>query len=105
VYVINDTALLVSPTVVVKTAYEMLFVTGELYPHLFASSWIFFYGFFLAILAGVPLGFVMALNPVVRDYVNPWMATLYTTPRIAGIELVRRFEAYITPWKKEAQGQ
>ena len=83
VYVINDTALLVSPTVVVKTAYEMLFVTGELYPHLFASSWIFFYGFFLAILAGVPLGFVMALNPVVRDYVNPWMATLYTTPRIA----------------------
>ena len=83
VYVINDTALLVSPTVVVKTAYEMLFVTGELYPHLFASSWIFFYGFILAILAGVPLGFVMALNPVVRDYVNPWMATLYTTPRIA----------------------
>ena len=37
----------------------------------------------VAILAGVPLGFVMALNPVVRDYVNPWMATLYTTPRIA----------------------
>ena len=29
------------------------------------------------------LGFVMALSPVVRDYVNPWMATLYTTPRIA----------------------
>lgn len=83
VYVINDAALLVSPVVVVKTAYEMLFVTGELYPHLFASSWIFFYGFILAILAGVPLGFVMALSPLVRDYVNPWMATLYTTPRIA----------------------
>ena len=83
VYVINDTTLLVSPMVVVRTAYEMLFVTGELYPHLFASSWIFFYGFILAIVAGVPLGFVMALSPVVRDYVNPWMATLYTTPRIA----------------------
>jgi len=38
----------------------MLFVTGELYPHLFASSGIFFYGFVLAIIAGVPLGFVMA---------------------------------------------
>ena len=24
---------------------------------------------------------------------------------IVGFELVRRFEAYITPWKKEAQGQ
>jgi NitT/TauT family transport system permease protein len=81
--VVNDTTLLVSPVVVVVTAYEMLFVTGELYPHLFASSWIFVYGFSLAILVGVPLGFLMALNPVIRDYVNPWMTTLYTTPRIA----------------------
>ena len=83
VYVVNDPTFLVSPTVVVRTAYEMLFVTGELYPHLYASSWIFFYGFGLAIVAGVPLGFIMALNPVVRDYVNPWMTTLYSTPRIA----------------------
>jgi ABC-type nitrate/sulfonate/bicarbonate transport system permease component len=81
--VVNDTTLLVSPVVVVGTAYEMLFVTGELYPHLFASSWIFVYGFGLAILLGVPVGFLMALNPVIRDYVNPWMTTLYTTPRIA----------------------
>lgn len=81
--IVNDTTLLVSPIVVLKTAYQMLFVTGELYPHLFASSWIFFYGFVLAIFVGVPLGFVMALNTAVRDYVNPWMATLYTTPRIA----------------------
>src|SRR6185369_5410071 len=83
VYVVNDTTFLVSPMVVVRTAYDMLFVTGELYPHLFASSWIFFYGFALAIVAGVPLGFIMALNPAVRDYVNPWMTTLYSTPRIA----------------------
>jgi NitT/TauT family transport system permease protein len=83
VYIVNDPTFLVSPVVVMKTAHEMLFVTGELYPHLFASSWIFFYGFGLAIVVGVPLGFVMALSPVVRDYVNPWMTTLYTTPRIA----------------------
>lgn len=83
VYVVNDPTFLVSPVVVVRTAYDMLFVTGELYPHLFASSWIFFYGFGLAIVAGVPLGFGMALSPVVRDYVNPWMTTLYSTPRIA----------------------
>jgi ABC-type nitrate/sulfonate/bicarbonate transport system permease component len=83
VYVVNDSTFLVSPLVVVNTAYDMLFVTGELYPHLFASGWIFFYGFALAILAGVPLGFIMALSPAVRDYVNPWMTTLYSTPRIA----------------------
>jgi len=81
--VINDTTFLVSPIVVAATAYEMLFVTGELYPHFFASSWIFLYGFLLAIAVGVPLGFLMALSPVIRDYVNPWMTTLYTTPRIA----------------------
>ena len=83
VYVVNDPTFLVSPTVVVYTSYDMLFVTGELYPHLFASSWIFFYGFILAIIVGVPLGFVMALNPAVREYVNPWMTMLYSTPRIA----------------------
>jgi ABC-type nitrate/sulfonate/bicarbonate transport system permease component len=81
--VVNDTSLLVSPIVVISTAYQMLVVTGDLYPHLLASSWVFLYGFMLAIVAGVPLGFVMALNTVVRDYVNPWMMTLYTTPRIA----------------------
>jgi len=83
VYVVNDPTFLVSPVVVVQTAYDMLFVNGELYPHLFASSWIFFYGFVLAIVIGVPLGFIMALSTTVRDYVNPWMSTLYTTPRIA----------------------
>ena len=35
------------------------------------------------VVIGVPAGFLMALSPVVRDYVSPWMMTLYTTPRIA----------------------
>ena len=82
-YMIRDTSLIVSPLVVVQKSYEMLFVTGELYPHIFASGWIFFYGFGLAIIAGSLMGFLMALSPVVRDYVNPWMSTLYSTPRIA----------------------
>jgi NitT/TauT family transport system permease protein len=82
-YIIRDSTIIVSPVAVLRTGYEMLFVTGELYPHLFASSWIFFYGFVLAIAVGVMIGFLMALSPAVRDYINPWMATLYTTPRIA----------------------
>lgn len=81
--VIRDSSLIVSPITVLRTAYDMMFVTGELYPHLFASSWIFFYGFALAVVVGAGLGFLMALSPLVRDYVNPWMATLYSTPRIA----------------------
>jgi ABC-type nitrate/sulfonate/bicarbonate transport system permease component len=81
--IVRDTSIIVSPLAVLRTGYEMLFVTGELYPHLFASSRIFVYGFALAIAVGTILGFLMALSPIVRDYVNPWMATLYTTPRIA----------------------
>jgi len=81
--VVADDAFLVSPVTVVAKAYEMLFVTGELYPHLFASSWVFLYGYLLSIVVGVPLGFLMAFSPAVRDYVHPWMTTLYTTPRIA----------------------
>lgn len=83
VWVIDDSVLLVSPLVVVAKGYEMLFVTADLYPHLFASWWIFFYGMILAALVGIPVGFLMALSPLVRDYIAPWMTALYTTPRIA----------------------
>ncbi|MGH7829256.1 MAG: ABC transporter permease, partial [Candidatus Binatia bacterium] len=83
VRIINDSSLLVSPLVVVATGYDMLFVTADLYPHLYASSWIFFQGMILAAVVGVPLGFLMALSPALRDYVNPWMTGLYATPRIA----------------------
>ena len=81
--VVNDRSLLASPLAVIAKGYEMMFVTAELYPHLVASSWIFLYGMLIAALVGVPLGFLMALSPVTRDYVNPWMTVLYTTPRIA----------------------
>ncbi|HEY2989286.1 MAG TPA: ABC transporter permease [Candidatus Binatia bacterium] len=83
VHVVNDTALLVSPVVVVLKGYDMLFVTADLYPHLYASASIFFQGMLIATVVGVPLGFVMALNPIMRDYLTPWMTALYTTPRIA----------------------
>ena len=81
--VIHDTTLLVSPLVVVLKGYDMLFVTADLYPHLYASSSIFLEGMVLAAVVGVPFGFLMALSPVVRDYLSPWMTALYTTPRIA----------------------
>ena len=81
--IVADSSFLVSPLAVAAKSYEMLFQTAELYPHLLASSSIFFYGYLLSIAAGVPLGFLMALSPAVRDYVHPWMTTLYTTPRIA----------------------
>ena len=81
--VIHDTALLVSPLVVALKGYDMLFVSADLYPHLSASGWIFLQGMVLATVVGVPIGFLMALSPAIRDYLTPWMTALYTTPRIA----------------------
>jgi NitT/TauT family transport system permease protein len=83
VAVIKDGGVLASPVDVLRRAWEMTVVTGELYPHVFASSTIFFHGFALSVVVGVPLGFVMASSPLVRDYANPWVAALYTAPRVA----------------------
>ena len=83
VVVMKDGGLLTSPVEVLEKAWEMTVVTGELYPHLLASSITFFYGFNLSVIVGVPLGFVMAASPLVRDYANPWVTALYTAPRVA----------------------
>ena len=64
VVVLKDGGILASPLEVLDTAYEMTIVTGELYPHVFASSIIFFYGFGLSVIVGVPLGFILASSPL-----------------------------------------
>ena len=83
VVVVKDGGVLASPLEVLAKAYEMTVVTGELYPHLLASSIIFFYGCGLPVIVGVPLGFMLASTPLARDYANPWITALYTAPGVA----------------------
>lgn len=83
VAIVRDPSILVSPLVVLAQGYKMIFVTGEILPHLRVSLNEFVVGYAVSIVIGIPLGFVMAFSPVVRDVINPWMTSLYTTPRIA----------------------
>lgn len=83
VVVVKDGSVLASPLEVLDKAYEMAIVTGELYPHVLASSITFLYGFGLSVMVGVPLGFILASSPLARDYANPWITALYTAPGVA----------------------
>ena len=81
--IIKDSHLLATPLEVFEKAFEMTVVTGELYRHVFASAVIFFGGFSLSVVVGVPLGFFLASSRLLRDYAHPWIAVLYTAPLVA----------------------
>jgi NitT/TauT family transport system permease protein len=57
--------------------------SGELWRHIKASGSAFLIGYSAAVVFGVALGFVIALRPTLRLYVEPWLIGLYATPMIA----------------------
>ncbi len=72
----------VSPWQVAQSFAE-LYQSGELIRNCYFSFLEFFYGFLLAIAVGVPLGFIMATQPKVNNYLDPWISCVYATPRVA----------------------
>jgi NitT/TauT family transport system permease protein len=60
-----------------------LWLSGELQVHIWTSSQEFMLGFLLACLAGILFGVVMASSAIVRDFIDPWVSMLYSTPIIA----------------------
>jgi len=64
------------------------FMSGELVEHLAVSMAEFSLGLGLAILIGVPLGFLISMDPRVRAVVDPWLSALYATPTVALIPLI-----------------
>lgn len=75
--------LFMVPPSAVWTAFLRLARSGELSMHLAVSGAEFAYGFALAIVVGIPLGALMASNRTVSAVLDPWIAALYSTPRIA----------------------
>ncbi len=67
----------------VVTALVNLFVTGEIWKHLWVSGYEFAVGFLLASLVGVTVGFLMGTVKAVRDYLDPWVSGLYSAPLVA----------------------
>jgi NitT/TauT family transport system permease protein len=60
-----------------------LWLSGELQVHIWTSSQEFILGFLLACLVGILFGVLMASSVIVRDFVDPWVSMLYSTPIIA----------------------
>jgi ABC-type nitrate/sulfonate/bicarbonate transport system permease component len=60
-----------------------LWLGGELQVHIWTSSQEFILGFLLACFVGIMFGVVMASSVIVRDFCDPWVSMLYSTPIIA----------------------
>ena len=71
-----------SPWQVIQTLGE-LYQSGELLRHSYFSLLEFTYGFLLAIVAGIPIGFFMATIKKINYYLDPWVSCLYATPLVA----------------------
>lgn len=64
-------------------AFINLFVTGEIYPHLFASFRLLATGLFVAVVSGTIVGFAAGWFPTLRGILLPHVSILYSTPSIA----------------------
>jgi len=71
-----------SPLQVILTFGE-LYRSGELLRHSYFSFLEFAYGFLLAIVVGIPIGFIMATLKKINYYLDPWVSCLYATPLVA----------------------
>jgi len=80
--VVEGTLFFVPITDVALAGVDMA-LSGELAHHAWVSFQEFVYGLGLAIVVGVPLGVAVGVSPRVKDYVQPWISGLYSTPVIA----------------------
>jgi NitT/TauT family transport system permease protein len=71
-----------SPLHVIQ-AFGDLYQSGELLRHSYFSLLEFVYGFLLAIVIGIPIGFLMAAHKKINYYLDPWVSCLYATPLVA----------------------
>lgn len=76
-----------SPSGILAQAYELFFVTGEIYPHIWVTLQEATLGFFFAIIAGVAVGLAMGRFESVRNLLDPFVMGLYSTPSVALLPL------------------
>jgi NitT/TauT family transport system permease protein len=81
-YVVRDERIL-APFAKVVVALGHLFRTGEIWKHLSVSGYEFAVGFALAAVVGIATGFLMGTVRSAREYLDPWVAGLYSAPLVA----------------------
>ena len=67
----------------VMQSFGELYQSGELLRHSYFSLLEFVYGFLLAIVIGILVGFIMATSKKINHYLDPWVSCLYATPLVA----------------------
>jgi NitT/TauT family transport system permease protein len=76
-------AILFAPFSKVVAILWRMSVTGEVWRHLYISGMEFFLGFGLATIVGIGIGVLMGRFAIVRDYADPWVSILYSSPLVA----------------------
>lgn len=72
----------------VAASFWKLTVSGELNRHFAATLQEFAYGFSTACLIGIPLGYLMGMHKWLEEWMDPWIATLYSIPIITFVPLI-----------------
>jgi NitT/TauT family transport system permease protein len=80
--IVGSKLFLAAPTQVVYALFDLM-RTGEIWKHVWISSFEFFLGYFSACILGVALGFVMASSKSGKQALQPWVSGLYATPTVA----------------------
>jgi ABC-type nitrate/sulfonate/bicarbonate transport system permease component len=76
-----------SPSRVASEAFQMFFVTGEIWGDLRVSGLEYLSGFLLAVVIGVPLGLAAGWYRKIYDVVEPFVSGLNAAPQIAFLPL------------------
>ena len=75
--------LVLAPLSSIFASFWKMVSTGEIWKHVTTSSIEFLWGFALAAVVGIVLGIAIATSDVIRDFVDPWISALYSTPTVA----------------------
>lgn len=84
---VRRSLFLASPLQILLACRDFL-ASGDLIRHLGASAREFFLGYLLAVAIGILIGFFMATSRKLNQLLDPWVAAIYTTPRLALAPLV-----------------
>ena len=82
----ND--LLVPAPSAVARAFWKLGASGQLNEHFAATLSEFAYGFTTACIVGIPIGYLMGMHKWFDEWMDPWIATLYSIPIITVVPLI-----------------
>lgn len=75
-----------SPMKVIKKLFEIM-ISGEIWPHFFATSGIIFIGYFIGVFLGLVFGYMIEKIKVLKKMIMPYIIFFQTAPKIALVPL------------------